>query len=304
MSSEFVWAASNVAVAVSTQEYNPANAAMNYIRHAPHDDKPAANSGERFKTPTQLGAKVLADAANVLRAFNTWTFKREQPSDPQLLLRVVAEAMTVGKPVPFLLYWGKGPRHQAAAPDLQCLDFLAALAERVRGAYSPGAAMKLILTDTHAELNGHSAQNVERYYDDIRLEAQRRGFDTCLLGQLVKSAGALAMAAPLDEVVSAEMLANLIASAQKWYRGNATPEEGALAYLRMNLIEQRVVERAFPNSIFVTFNGSQLRALFPHQLPIFYMYSLRRGVGVKPWFMSAETTTPQLGGRVEGAADL
>ena len=56
----------------------------------------------------------------------------------------------------------------------------------------------------------------------------------------------------------------------------------------MNLIEQRVVERAFPGSIFVTFNGSDLRSLFPTQLPIFYMYSLRRGVAVKPWFLPAE----------------
>jgi hypothetical protein len=58
----------------------------------------------------------------------------------------------------------------------------------------------------------------------------------------------------------------------------------------MNLIEQRVVERAFAGSIFITFNGSDLRKLFPRQLPIFYMYSLRRGFSVKPWFMSCEST--------------
>jgi L-tyrosine isonitrile synthase len=66
-------------------------------------------------------------------------------------------------------------------------------------------------------------------------------------------------------------------------------QEGAVTYLRMNLIEQRVVERAFPRSIFVTFNGSEMRALFPRQLPIFYMYSLRRGISVKPWFLPDET---------------
>ncbi len=79
-----------------------------------------------------------------------------------------------------------------------------------------------------------------------------------------------------------------MASAEKWYNGGGTVEEGALRYLRMNLIEQRVVERAFPDAIFVTFNGSELRGLFPRQLPIFYMYSLRRGMAVKPWFLPAE----------------
>jgi len=58
-----------------------------------------------------------------------------------------------------------------------------------------------------------------------------------------------------------------------------------VTYYRMNMVEKRAVEIAFPRSIFVTFNGSEFRCLFPEQLPIFYMYSLRRGVSVKPWFL-------------------
>jgi len=111
-----------------------------------------------------------------------------------------------------------------------------------------------------------------------------------LLGPLVRAAGNLATAALLEEVVSEETVALLVASAQKWYRGGATPQEGAMSYLRLNLIEQRVVERAFLHAIFITFNGSELRSLFPRQLPIFYMYSLRRGASVKPWFLPAEST--------------
>ena len=231
----------------------------------------------------------------VLRSFNTWTFKREQPSDPQLLLRVVAEAIAAQKPVPFLLYWGKGPRHDVASPDLQCLDFLAALAERVRGAYTPGAAIKLILTDTHAELNGHTVQNIERYYDGIRLEAQRRGFDTCLLGQLVKSAGNLATAAPLDEVVSAE-------TAGKPHRQCAEMVSrrrhaaGRRAGLSADEFDRATRRRTGISRFDLCHLQRQPAApLFPRQLPIFYMYSLRRGIGVKPWFMSGETTTARLG---------
>ena len=29
--------------------------------------------------------------------------------------------------------------------------------------------------------------------------------------------------------------------------------------------------------------------LFPDTMPIFYMYSLKRGVAVKPWFLPDET---------------
>jgi hypothetical protein len=53
----------------------------------------------------------------------------------------------------------------------------------------------------------------------------------------------------------------------------------------MNMLEKRVVERAYPRSIFTTFNGSELRSLFPRNLPIFYMFSLRHGICAKPWFL-------------------
>jgi len=59
---------------------------------------------------------------------------------------------------------------------------------------------------------------------------------------------------------------------------------GRAEFYQMNMIERRAVELAFPRSIFVTFNGSEFRGLFPQRLPIFYMYSLRRGIRVKPWF--------------------
>lgn len=227
-------------------------------------------------------------AEKVLRSFNTWAFKREQPSDPKLILRIIADAIAAQQPIRFVLYWGKGPRHEVAAPETQCLDFLGTLATRVKSAYAPGAAIKLIFTDTHAELNGHRREDIARYFADLTAAAEQRGFETCWLGPLVKAAGHLATAAPLEETVAAETLATLTASAQKWYRGGDTAQQGALTYLRMNLIEQRVVERAFPGSIFMTFNGSEMRCLFPKQLPIFYMYSLRRGFSVKPWFLPAE----------------
>jgi hypothetical protein len=288
MSSVVASIASSLATSSFTKEHKTHAVIVNYGRVPPGSDRTGADPGNQLKDRRPLEANIRASAEAILRSFNTWAFKREQPSDPQLMVQIIANAVARQAPIPFVLYWGKGPRNEAAAPEAQCLDFLGALASRVRAAYAPGAALTLILTDTHAELNGHCRQNIERYFDEIRFAAEQRGFDTCWLGQLVKAAGNIRIAAPLDEAVTAETLSSLIASAEKWYHGPGTPQEGALTYLRMNLIEQRVVERAFPGSIFVTFNGSELRNLFPTQLPIFYMYSLRRGVAVKPWFLPAE----------------
>jgi L-tyrosine isonitrile synthase len=168
------------------------------------------------------------------------------------------------------------------------LDYLGALARRVRDVYEPGAAITLIFTDTHAELNGHSPHNVREYFAGIRACADERSFETCFLSQLTRAAQAAATwAADEDVAVPEETLRRLSASARKWYRGDGTVRQGALKYYQMNMIERRAVELAFPQSIFVTFNGSELRDLFPSRLPIFYMYSLRRGLSVKPWFLPA-----------------
>jgi hypothetical protein len=225
----------------------------------------------------------------VLQTFNTWAFKREQPDNSVAMLRSISKSIAVRSPVPFVLYWGKGPRSNIDKPDIECLDYLAALARRISETYAPGAALKLIFTDTHAELNGHSLQNIRQYFDEVADSARERGFESCWLGGLTKAAGADNTTPLIDEIVPETTFQQLLASAMKWYRGNGGCEEGALRYYRMNMVEKCAVEHAFPDSIFITFNGSEFRGLFPQNLPIFYMYSLRKGISIKPWFLSPDT---------------
>jgi hypothetical protein len=206
------------------------------------------------------------------------------------MLQFISEAIALEMPIPFVLYWGKGPRCNLGTPDIECLDYLDSLARRVRAVHKPGAAIKLIFTDTHAGLNGHSAASIRGYFGEIDLKARQYGFDTCWLSQIIRAAEAVATSDRADDALSEETLRRLADSARKWYRGEGTAEHGALKYYQMNMIEKRAVETAFPRSIFITFNGSDLRSLFPTQLPIFFMYSLRRGMSVKPWFIPSDVT--------------
>jgi hypothetical protein len=206
------------------------------------------------------------------------------------LQEAIADAMQFGRPVPFVLYWGKGPRCELAEPDTACLDYLASLGSRVRQVYTPGASFKLIFTDTHANLNGHAPEAIEAYFNAVEQAARERGFDTCWLSELVFAAESADAIDVTDEHFPDEMLHKLGACAAKWFRGEGTVEEGAVRYLQMNMIEKRSVQFALPRSIFVTFNGSEFRSLFPERMPIFYMYSLRRGTSVKPWFLPAPQT--------------
>jgi hypothetical protein len=233
---------------------------------------------KRSPSPNALAEKVVS-------AFNTWAFKREQPSDLSAMTQVVADAIGRGEPVGFVLYWGKGRRCFSGEPEAQTLDYLVRLGERIKSVYAPGASFTLILTDTHAGLNGHLPVCIDQYYASVEVQLGQGGFSICRLSRLV--AGLDEEDMPADEVCL-ETVRKLQGSAEKWYRGDGSAEDGALHYYRLNMVERRAVERAFPRSIFITFNGSELRRLFPQRLPIFYMYSLRRGVGVKPWFLAAD----------------
>jgi hypothetical protein len=229
-------------------------------------------------------ARRRAEAEKVFKSFNSRAFRREQPSDPQLMQEIVSEAMAAQAPIPFVLYWGKGPRNAIDRPDIECLDFLVAFTRRVREAYAPGASIRLIFTDTHAELNGHAASGIRSYFGDIEAGALKRGFETCWLGELLRAAEAVA--GPIEHHdMPKELEARLAASAKKWYRGQGTAEEGARKYYQINMRELRAVELAFPRTIFVTYNSPDYRCLCPARLPVFYMYTLQRGFRIKPWFL-------------------
>ncbi len=231
-----------------------------------------------------LGKSPSGEAVSkTVQSFNTWAFKREQPSDLGLLTQFVGRAMMRRQPVSFVLYWGKGPRSVVETYDTQCLDYLASMAERIKSAYPMGAAVSLVLTDTHATLNGHPMQEMTNYFSQVEVEAEKRGFDCFRLGELTDAAG---RGIQVDNVEpTEEVLQQLARSAMRWYRGAGTAEEGARRYYAMNMLEKRVIEHFFPASIFATFNGRECRDLFPDVLPIFYMYSMKRGTSVKPWFL-------------------
>jgi L-tyrosine isonitrile synthase len=232
---------------------------------------------------TSKSDQTSFNPAEVLKSFNTWAFKREHPTELPLLRNTIAAMVEKAAPLQFVLYWGKGPRAACAEPEQQCLDFLALMLERIETAYPPGARVTLIQTDTHALHNGHSPASIQSYFSDVAEAAAERGFATFLLSQAVEMAKVDSKVC--DALPPEDMLAKLEKCAAKWYQGDGSVEIGAKRYYSLNMIEKRSVELKFPGSIFITFNGREYRDLFPPNLPVFYMYSMRKGISVKPWFV-------------------
>ena len=109
MSDYEVLTASDTTSRSASEERNKSEPALHGApyRHIAGASAAARNSGRALakKMPVPKDSPE-----NILRAFNTWAFKREHPSDPQLILQVIAEAVAQERPVPFVAYWGKGPR--------------------------------------------------------------------------------------------------------------------------------------------------------------------------------------------------
>ena len=77
----------------------------------------AANrSTKKTSHPNPPRHKGKVAAEKVLQTFNTWAFKREQPDNPLLMLQLIAHSIAAGEPIPFVLYWGKGPRSAMTRP--------------------------------------------------------------------------------------------------------------------------------------------------------------------------------------------
>src|SRR5436189_5478941 len=84
---------------------------------APGHSQPLGHAGsaanlaaKKTSHPNPPCHKGNVTAEKVLQTFNTWAFKREQPDNPLLMLQLIAHSIAVGEPIPFVLYWGKGPR--------------------------------------------------------------------------------------------------------------------------------------------------------------------------------------------------
>jgi L-tyrosine isonitrile synthase len=257
-------------------------------QHADNRRKSTLNGGPlrvRDCASRPVAASKTAIADRILKSFNTWSYKREQPSDVSLMQSCVEIAIAAKKPVPFVLYWGKGPRTHLAAPDLQCLDYIAAMQKRIHESYVQSASFTLLMTDTHAHLNDHPRTQVQAYFEAVEQAAAIRGFRCRSLSDVVHALP------PGTHPVSpqpppADVFDTLTASAGKWYGGLGSAAEGAALYFKANMLEKRAVEQQYPDTIFVTFNNSQHRVLFPDSMPIFYMYSMKKGVAVKPWFLT------------------
>ncbi len=246
-------------------------------------DKAVFNKVRTVVNKTATLQNDIKFAQKILESFDTWKFKREQPKTEGKMREAILHAVRSKNPIQFVMYWGKDERSVAGEKERRAISYLKQMLDTIHKKYPPGAILTFILNDTHAELNGYTKSQIDHYFDSIVKQAKQGDFETTRLSTLAAFNEQILMKKK-DDVKIPDALLKLLVVTSKKHCKRYDPDTGAKLYYLQNQIEKKEIEQNYPNSIFLTYNGSELDKILPLKLPIFYMYSIKEGRSIKPWF--------------------
>ena len=206
---------------------------------------------------------------------------------------MLQSAILALRPVDFFMFWGCGPRREAAAPDHAALAALEDLLETVSRVSPVQARATIVLTDTHARNNGYPQEHYEAYFAAIEDAAAglnvtfRRGSEIWADGGLsMDDVSRFAASAEFDAKWQDFPLQERFVGQASRHSKMADRTEAARRYYAICLLERVVLKEAFQHAAFLTYNGPEFNACFP-DLPTLYVYPGPRGRTDKPWFVHA-----------------
>jgi asparagine synthase (glutamine-hydrolysing) len=250
-----------------------------YLKAEFNQNRTTVNKIDTQQEDTKLAQKVLD-------SFNTWKFKKEQPNTEEKLIESILQNIRKKQPIKFVMYWGKGDREYVSDIDLMAIERLLDFKSFIKKEYPKGVELTFIFTDNHAKLNGYSSEGATAYFNSVRKEVEKHGIKNILLSELVEYNEDKISKDADNVLINDDLLNNLVKSSERHYKH---PENnylvGAKIYYLQNQFERKAVEQKFGDNIFLTYNGNEVDGILPTKLPVFYMYSYRKGFSEKPWFM-------------------
>lgn len=206
----------------------------------------------------------------------------------QELSQAIRDSVAVRVPLAFLMPWGKGRKRSTDHAETLAVEFLARLQVRLREVYPPGFNLTVMLTDTHAAINGYTREETTRYFDAVREALRPLAPGYAFTSELWSRTGityeaidAHARAISDSEWERVEQQMHLVDRARRAVaRGDA--ESCAKRYLVARRLENALLEQLYPSSIYVTSDSIQMSPLLP-RIATLHLYSRRRGWCEKPW---------------------
>ncbi|WP_174769939.1 class I adenylate-forming enzyme family protein [Paraburkholderia hayleyella] len=233
-------------------------------------------------------------ARDAFESINTWKYKRAHPQEPDRIIQIFQKKILMSRPLEFITYWGAGLKTSASDSDRQAMQRLREFVDAPAAHSRLQAKLKLILTDTHALLNGKPRERIESYFKDVQALCQKYGFSYVRSSELWQKAG-LSMADVLHQAesvdlpgvidvlgLSPDLVNRLVNSATRHVEVGGT-DDGLKRYLLACQAERAMMADEYDGSIFLTYNDPEMRFLSP-PLPSISISSYNRGTAIKPWF--------------------
>ncbi len=253
--------------------------------------------------PRSLSGQVLTHALHrmasgrlqdeILAALTARKFRRNPPFDEPALRRRINAAVMTGAPLEFLMFWGCGPRVQRSAADLGALAALRELMEEPKRLPHITTRVHIIFTDLHAASNGHSPAHRNGYFAEMESAAgtldavfERESEVWARHGLSEAAVAAFEQTDAFEEYWQNFPLRDKFIEQATRHSAQVDSAGAGRHYLATCRMERVVLERAYPEAIFLTYNGPEFNECFP-ALPTLYVYPGHRGRTVKPWFIDA-----------------
>ena len=183
----------------------------------------------------------------------------------------------------FVMFWGTLGKIIIDNEDLQSVEFLKKFRGRIEKAVGKWIEIKVLMADSHAQMNGIDMVNAYTYLQNIKEVLEKNDFTALYLSSLWKKWGI-----DLDTIKSernklrienAELKQSLIHASEKYYKGGYN--EGHLMYYTMRKIERDYLEKEFSGHIFLTYNNPNFREILP-DMPTLHIYA-KEGFSKPPW---------------------
>jgi L-tyrosine isonitrile synthase len=235
-------------------------------------------------------------AQEIFDLMNTKRFRRAHPYDADEIIQNIQRHIIQGTNLSFVAYWGCGKRDSICQVDRDALDRLLDYAKTATKIPELQPSVTLILADVHCLNNGIPQARFMKYFMEIQAYVKDSEVKFVSLDSLWKklnySTTSLAtevMTPSFNEKWEALSIKNsLIETASKHYETDSNFEVSAKRYFQACLWDSKVIEHFFPSSIFLTYNGPEMRELFP-KIPTMFLFSSKHGNTAKPWFTESDS---------------
>jgi len=252
-----------------------------YLRHylAYQYSKIALQKKPHVNRKHSIGSKSQNENSDVAPIIQSRKYSRHKAQKRKKLDKTVDKHVQKSQPIPIVGYWGVMGKPDADTRDIEAMEIMHEMHNRVAQVYKPGVKYTMIISDSHALMNGFEPEDFNKYIVSIKkMFAKYPEVEWVMLSDLKNQQQDL-----IPEVGEYDpdgvLHEKMMASASKVFNGDT--HEGAKVYYQTRVQESKMLEKVYSDSIFATYNSPEYTKLFP-DLPTLHLRSSSKG-SRPPW---------------------